>query len=177
MCLEKGVKPGMQISNDELLALIAESDFRRAKSKALWLISRRSFCQNELQSKLKSDYGDIAANKAASRMADLALVNDEEYAARLASQLIEVKRVSAKQAIYMITQKGVEKEISENAVNALSPDPKQQITELIERKYIRAISDQKGMNRTVAALARKGFSYSDIRAALEKFTNDEWFEE
>lgn len=38
---------------------------------------------------------------------------------------------------------------------------------LIERKYMRYLSDEKGINKTINALVRLGYSYREIKDALK----------
>ena len=153
--------------------LPARSDFARAKSRALWLLSGRDYAAAELSQKLAPDFGRAAACAAARRMEELGLINDEAYAARLAEQLLFVKKVSARDAIYQMTARGLPRETVEQAVETLSPDPAEQLRELIEQKYRRSLSDEKGVRRVTAALARRGFAYGDIRAALRPYLSEE----
>ena len=60
-------------------------------------------------------------------MEELGLINDEAYAARLAEQLLFVKKVSARDAIYQMTARGLPRETVEQAVETLSPDPAEQL--------------------------------------------------
>ena len=172
LCMRKGLKAGMELSEEELIELIAESARVRAKAKALWLLSRRDYGEKELAGKLEKDFGSGAAAFAAARMAETGLVDDERYAYYLAEQFLEVRRVSARQAVYQITAKGIDRELAEAAVEAKSPDPKEQIRQLVRQKYARSLSDDKGVRRTIAGLARKGFSFSDIKTVLRELADE-----
>ncbi len=173
---EAGLAPGASLSEEALLDLIERSDFSRAKSRALWLLGGRDYAADELCRKLAPDFGKKAACAAAKRMEELDLIHDEVYAARLAEQLLFVKKVSARDAIYQMTARGLLRETAEAAVEALAPDPAEQLRALIEQKYSRSLSDEKGVRRVTAALARRGFSYSDIRSALRPYLSgeEEW---
>ena len=41
-----------------------------------------------------------------------------------------------------------------------------ELVTLIERKYLRYLSDEKGIQKTVNSLLRMGYSYGEIRDAL-----------
>lgn len=168
LCMRKGLKPGMELSEEELAGLIAASAGERARVKALWLLSRRDYGERELADKLQREFGERAADNAARRMAETGLIDDARYAGYLARQLLEVKRVSVKQAVYQITAKGVSRELAEEAVAALSPDPKEQIRAVLRQKYARDLTSEKGIRRAVSGLARKGFSFSDIKTVLRE---------
>lgn len=177
LCLRRGLKPGQELDEAALLELIAASARVRAKSKALWLLSRRDYGEKELAGKLEKDFGPEAAVYAAARMAETGLVDDERYASYLASQLLEGKKVSARQAVYQMTQKGLDRALAESAVEALSPDPREQIRQIIRQKYARSLGDEKGIRRTTAGLARKGFSFGDIRSVLRELTDADYLDE
>ena len=66
--------------------------------------------------------------------------------------------------------KGIDKELSSQTVENLNLDEKEEIRALISKKYIRKLSDEADLRRTVAALQRRGFSYGDIRSVIREFT-------
>ncbi|MCI8359852.1 MAG: regulatory protein RecX [Clostridiales bacterium] len=168
LCMRKGLKPGMELDEAALAALVAESAGTRARSKALWLLSRRDYGEKELADKLQREFGEQAAGAAARRMAETGLIDDRRYAGYLARQLLEVKRVSVKQAVYQMTAKGIDRELAEEAAAALAPDPKEQIRAVLRQKYARDLTSEKGVRRAVAGLARKGFAFSDIKTVLRE---------
>ena len=51
--------------------------------------------------------------------------------------------------------------------------PQERLVELIERKYIKYLCDEKGVNKTVNALLRLGYTYSEIRDSLREITDRE----
>ena len=65
------------------------------------------------------------------------------------------------------------KECVKNAEN----DPVVQIKSLIDKKYKNKLGDPQAITKTINALARRGFAFSDIRAALKNFTDTELNEE
>ena len=81
------------------------------------------------------------------------------------SSIYELKRI--KQELIF---KGIDREIVENTVDLLDNDPKNRIILVIKKKYINKISDEKGKKRTIDALMRLGYSYSDIKNALNTLT-------
>ena len=168
---ERGLKPGLDLPLSALAELVETGNLARAKNKALYLLSLRDYAKRELESRLRADFGEDAARQTVDRFAELGLLDDERFAARYAEQLLSVKRVSARQAVYLLRQKGVSPEIAEAAVQELSPDPQQQIAELIARKYAAALArgEERDRRRVCDALARKGFSYGDIQTALRAY--------
>jgi regulatory protein len=62
--LESRADVGKEITDEELKALIEQSNERRAKEKALWLISYRSHSKKELKEKIQRTCDADAAEKA-----------------------------------------------------------------------------------------------------------------
>lgn len=174
-CVEKKLAKGNEFDYHEIDELYLESEKRRAKSKALWLLSRRDYPSGLLQKKLSETFNSEAADYAVCRMVELGLVNDTVYAKALAESLIKYKGVAPKHAPYLMAQKGVDLELAKEVVEMREDDPKESIAHLLETKYARKLSEPKGSEKVFAALVRKGFSYSDIRAVMEKYASDEIF--
>lgn len=170
--LSNRLKAGEEIDDDRLLELIKASDSRRAKEKALWLISYRDHSEGELRQKLSKDYGEEAVNNAVERLMELGLINDEDFAKKYAESLSH-KHMSQRQIKQKLRLKGIDKDLSEDAVENLSLDEKDEIRALINKKYIRKLSDEADVRRTVAALQRRGFSYSDIKSVINEFAEFE----
>lgn len=168
---ENGIKKDMKITQEKLNELIHMSNERRAKERALWLISYRDYTKKELIDKIKKDTNEESAISAVERMEELGLVNDEKYAKKYAKFLLETKLVSKRHASYMLYQKGVPRELTDIVLEEFYIDPKDQIKQLIEKKYIRNLNSEKGIRRTVNALQRIGHNWSDIKIVLEEYTD------
>ena len=131
LCDELKLKSNIEISEDEFLNIAEESERRRAKSKAMWLLARQDMCSGQLYKKLKKDFPEPAAAFAVARVLELGLIIAER-----------------------------------------EDDPRVPLKNLVEKKYIRKLSNETDIKRTVAALQRKGFSYSDIRAVIDELTDN-----
>lgn len=166
---ENGINVGYELDDDELRELIEKSDYKRAKEKALYLLSGRDYSKKQLMDKIKKNSSEEAAEEVCERMEELGLVNDENYARRLAHDLIYLKKLSIRGARYKLMEKGIDRELCDEILEEFDVDPVEQITELIERKYADKLDDEKGLRRTVAALQRLGYSWSDIKSALAEF--------
>lgn len=171
--LERRITAGVELSDEDLHSLIEQSDTRRAKEKAMWLISYRDHSSKELYDKLRRDFGEDASQKALLRMQELGLINDEAFAKRYASEL-HSKHQSPSSIRYKLMQKGIDKEAAEEIVSSLEIDPQAEIEALIIKKYSRSLSDEKGVRRTVAALQRAGYRYSDIKSVLNEYIQEDY---
>lgn len=172
--LENRIVSGVELTDEELHELILKSDLRRAKEKALWLISYRDHTCAELLDKLKKDFSEEAAEAAVAKMLELRLMNDEAVARRYASELHNVKHLSAQSIKYKLIAKGIDKDTAEEITEELMIDPVEEITLLIEKKYANKLTDEKGKRRAFAALQRAGYHYGDIRAAMAPFLEEQY---
>ena len=160
-----------EINEEELTELLDAVSFRRAYNKGLDFLSRRPYGTKELIKKLcEKGHEKEACEKACERLTELGLLNDEEFARILANELLERKNYSIKRIKQELIFKGIDREIVENTVGLLDNDPKNRIILVIKKKYINKINDEKGKKRTIDALMRLGYSYSDINNALSTLT-------
>lgn len=160
---------GTEITDEELHELLAASDANRAKEKALYLIAHRDHSKKELVDKIRRTASQEAAAKAADRMEEIGLIDDRDYARRYASELFQRKYFARKRVEYELKQKGIDPDFIEELLEELEPEPVGQIGALVERKYLRALDDERGRRRTVAALQRLGYRWEDIRRALKEY--------
>ena len=165
------VDVGTDIDDEKLKKLIESSDIKRAKNKAMWLVSYRDYSKRELIDKVKKDSSLSAATLAVERLEELSLVNDERYAARYASDLIKLKRYSKSGAIRKLIEKGIDKELAHDAVDSVECDTDENIRAIIDKKYAKYLFDEKGKRRCVNGLLKLGYSYHDIKSVLNQYTD------
>lgn len=156
-----------EINDEELTELLDAVSFRRAYNKGLDLLSRRPHGTKELIKKLcEKGHEKESAEKACDRLLELGLLNDEEFARILANELYERKGYGVKRIKQELAFRGIDREIAENAIESLDIDTQTRIILVIEKKYISKINDEKGRKRAIDGLLRLGYSYSDIKSAL-----------
>lgn len=165
----EGIKIGTEIDDDVLYEIIKASNLSRAKEKALHLLEYRSRSRNELVEKVKSLYGEEAAEAAADRMVQLGLVDDERFARDYAEELFMKKKFAPKRVEYELSRKGIDREIIDVVVEELSPNPEDQIRLLLDTKYRNKITDQNSYRKTANSLAALGYSYYDINSVLSEY--------
>lgn len=166
---ENDIHVGVSLTDEQLHRLIEGSGLKRAKSKALYLLSRRDHSRKELKDKIKRDYDDKSAELAVQRMEELGFINDEAFAEKYAHDLLFIKKYSVRRTRYELIQKGIDKELSEKIIEKLNPDERELITSLVNKKYLKKLSDEKGRRQTFNALQRLGYSFEDIRAVIGDF--------
>lgn len=170
--IENRFDVGREIDDDDLHEIINLSNERRAKEKALWLISYRDHSKKELTDKIRRTCDDESAEKAVERMEELGLVNDRVFAERYARKLLFTKHMSKTAASYELVRKGIDRELADEILDSIEVDEREQIREVIEKKY-RNLSDEKIKRRAFSALQRLGYRFDDIRAVLEEYTEED----
>ena len=161
-----------EINEEELTELLNSVSFRRAYNKSLDLLSRRPYGTKELIKKLcEKGHEKEGAEKACERLTELGLLNDEAYAKILAKDLMDRKSYSVKRIKQELTFREINRDIIENTVDSLDNDPQKSIIILVKKKYLNKLNDEKGKKRTVDALLRLGYSYSDIKNALNTISD------
>ncbi len=158
-----------EIDEEDFEELKEEITNRRAWLSALDLISMRSHSRKELITKLHRKYSQNTAEAVAEKAAELGLIDDEAFAEMYARELIERKKYGISRVKNELRLKGISSHIIESVLLSLDIDSKESIISLVERKYARKLSDEKGRRQVIAALQRMGYSYSDIKSALNEF--------
>ncbi len=157
-----GFSVGSEVSGTELKLLESKSNNRRAYSRALYFLRFRDYSEKEMQNKLKLDFTDDAIENTIKKLKEQKLLDDEKFASKYADVLIFEKKFSKKMAIYELTKKGIDEQISENIVDNIDIDEKDQIRDLISRKYKDAYNNEKVKRRAIAFLQRHGYKIHDI---------------
>lgn len=167
--LSEGIKVGSEIDDIEKLGYL--SDLKRAKSRALWYLSRADHSEKALFDKLKrGGFCEAACRDALDRMKELGLVDDERYAKRLCEYLSQ-SGVSNRELEHKLISKGIPGRMARELARG-TEDESQRLDYLLRHKYSGKLSDSEGVKKVFAALIRKGFSYSDVRAAMKNYSEE-----
>lgn len=163
---------GREITDEQLHACVIDSDRKRCKDKAMWLISYRDHSRRELIDKLRRDYSAESAEAAVSRLEELGLVDDGRFARRYAADLVNLKHLSERGVRQKLFEKGVDRDLIDEVIGEIEFDDRAQIRDIIEKKYARSLGDEAGRRRAVNALTRLGFGYSDIKSVLTEYIDE-----
>lgn len=167
--LQSGLKPGDQVSDQELFELIQASDARRAQEKALYLLEYRNYSKRELTEKIARTAASREAAQAASgRMEELGLIDDRRFGEDYARELFSRKGYGARRAAQELRRKGLDQELVQELVEKYgSPEQSgENIRRVLEKKYPGWQEDEKVRRRAFAALQRLGYSYQEVREAM-----------
>lgn len=170
--LRAGLRPGDQISDEELHRLILDSDARRAREKALCLLEHRNHSKRELTEKIARTAASWeAAQEAADHMEELGLVDDGAYARDWAREMFLRKRWGAMRVKQELRRKGIDGELIEELLEEYRQMDggglaAENVRALLEAKYPGWREDEKQRRRAFAALQRRGYSYEEIREGM-----------
>lgn len=143
--------------------------YNRAKERALYILETRDHSYEELFKKLEKNYDDEVCYAVCNKLAELSLIDDARYAKKLADYYFGVKKYGMYRARQEMRRKGISDELIEEVSSDYEDSTVERISELIEKKYARYLTDEKGINKVKAALARMGYSYDDINAAMDEY--------
>lgn len=167
------IEKGMELSVDELKKLIYVSECYRAKQRAVWHLSQSDYSEKLLYDKLCRSFTKQASAFAVAQMVKKGYLNDRKYADRLIEKL-KCKNMSHRAVQDKLMQKGVSAETAKEALQCvmLSQSDAERALVLLKTKYRSKLTDKDDVRKTIAALQRRGFAYSDIKTALDKLQKD-----
>ncbi len=169
--IARDLKPGVFIDDPD--TLLYESDFKRAKSRALWYLSRSDHSQKVLKDKLTAaGFSEQAITATVERMCELGLIDDHKLARRLCENL-SFAGSSKKEIYYKLINKGIPSDIAKEILSEDENEESQKILHLLKTKYSSKLDTPEGVQKVIAALARKGFSFYDIKDAIKSYNEEE----
>jgi regulatory protein len=177
---ELGIKLGNEYSEDELLNIEDESQFGKLYARALEYCLMRPHSTREVKdylwrktrsTKYRSRDGQIKeregvsapiADRVFGRLVEKGYVDDEKFTRFWVENRNQVKGVSARRLKAELRAKGVDAATIESALGESNRDDTDELTKMLRRKRHKYDDEQK----LIAYLARQGFAYDDIKAAL-----------
>lgn len=164
---------GKELTEAEKTALEQAARESGLKDRALSLLTARPLSRKELIDRLieRADATEKEAEAVADELERLGLLNDRAYAETL------VRHYSAKgygpyRLREELRRRGVPRAYWDEALDNLD-DPAEAIDALLRQKLRGRTADRKELKRASDYLARKGYSWNDISAALRRYDNAE----
>lgn len=167
------LKVGMELPEAALEEIVKANDIRRAKERALYLLDIKDYSYVEMFRKLSESYSEDICFEVLNRLVELGCINDRRYAERWAEHLCVTKKFGYYKAKEELKRKGLPGDIIEEALEPYKDNCSERIAELINKKYAKYLCDEKGVNKVKAALARMGYSFSEINQAIKSFYDEE----
>ena len=161
-----GLDVGAQVDEEMLNDLLHQSRAQEAKRRALNMLSARSYTVQSLTRRLAEKTGGEAARAAVSRMEELGLIDDEDYALRCARDLFNLRGFAPRRIRYELQKRGISSELCALAIEELACDDLSERAAELLRARFGALKNDADLRRASSLLERCGYGYSDIQSAL-----------
>ena len=165
--LQFGLYPGMDLSPQLVVQLQAAGQRSESRVKAAQLASGRMLSRKELTDKLSRKGIDLdTAEETADWLESLGAVDDAAYAGVIARHYA-ASGYGPGRVRQELQKRGVPRELWDDALSQL-PDSAEAIDRFLQKKLSGRTPDRAMLKKLSDALLRRGFSWSDIRPALNR---------
>jgi len=160
-----GLRAGDELDGQTLTALKSAADGSDAKAAAAALIGRRAMSRADLEKKLREKGASARdADYAAEWLEAIGALNDADYAALLVRHCAGMGYGPARWRDEL-RRHGIDRELWEDAC-AQAPDAAEIVNKYLLDRFRGKTPDEKERRRAADALARRGFSWGDVKAGL-----------
>ncbi|MEM6325827.1 MAG: RecX family transcriptional regulator [Bacteroidota bacterium] len=174
----EGVRKGLRLTPEAQLALLQKEEVIRARQAALDYVSRGGKTTTEVQRSLaRRGFSEHATADALAQMERYGYLDDAAYASafvrgRAASRGHGPQRLRAD-----LIKKGVSREAIDRALDELDTDDLADSARRLALQRWRALASEtdprKRKKKTTDFLLRRGFSFDQVREAIEAVADDE----
>lgn len=165
MALHKGMVLTPQMVSD----LNGESEAKKALFAAQNFLAYRPRSQKEVEDNLrKKGFADPVIHKALGILAQRGLIDEEAFASGYSQEKSRLKRFSKKRIRYELKSKGLDDQVIDSALEALSEEDEYANALALGRKHLasRDIKEVKHRQKTYRYLVGKGFSYEIVSRVI-----------
>lgn len=171
--LKFGIAAGDDITEEKLQHIREFDEYIYGKKISFDYLSYRIRTVAEIKKKLKSkDISPVIIDKVINHLNELSLVNDEEFAKQLITEKIKNKPAGKRLLQQKLFEKGITKQVSENALNKyLTDEAEKQMALKVYDKLkpkLKGTDKQKAKQKIYETLARKGFEYDIINEIIRE---------
>ncbi len=164
--MSSGIKIGKDYSEDEFELLKTTAVLDKAYMRSLDLLARRQRSEWEIRDYLKrKEYEAEIIDQIVLKLNDRGYVDDEKFARSWVSSRHLLKSISKRKLKVELKQKRVPDEVIYKVLEEDEASDKDTLTELIAKK--RQQSRYQDNLKLMQYLSRQGFSYEDIKIALQ----------
>ena len=163
---------GKELDEKQLEELKTESAKRLTLKKASELVSLRMMSGSELKDKLIHKGYDVqSVDYSVDRLYELGLLNDSEYAAAVvrhyAAKGYGEARIRAE-----LSRRGINREFWDECLEAM-PESDDKLDRYISL-HLKNPEDVNQQKKVSSALYRRGYSWEEIKAAMQRFTEEDY---
>lgn len=166
--LNFGLYEGRTLEEDEAVRLQDAARNSGLKEKTIELLARKPMSRREMERKLEQWEASLEeAAVICDRMEELGFLNDAEYAARLVRHY-SAKGYGARKLRDELHHRGVPREFWEEALEQ-AEESDGAIDAFLATKLAGKCVDRKELKKISDALARRGFSWSEIDEGIRRY--------
>lgn len=169
---EFNLNKGLSVPEAAIEGVVHANDYRRAKERALYLLDERDYSYVEMFKKLETSYSEDICYEVLNRLCELGCINDARYSLKLAEHFLVTKKFGYYRAKEEMRRRGISQELIDTALEEYSQGSAERLAEVIQKKYARYLTYEKGVKKVKAALVRLGYSFDDINSTLKEFMED-----
>lgn len=163
---------GRVLDSDEFEALKDDAEKVSARSRALKMLGHRPMSRKEVTDRLQEKGVDeVTAEVTADWLESIGTLNDEEYAGQIVRHY-SAKGYGAGRIKDELYRRGVPRELWDEALMQ-RPDCEDTVYKLLCSKIKSENPDRAEITKAANALYRRGFSWDEIKSAVNKFETEE----
>lgn len=169
--LAAGLHVGLEISEEELLRVQEAAEIGNAHDKALNYLDLRRRSTKEIKDYLyRKDFEPQVIQAVIDRLTRAGLLNDEEFARAWIRDRLLLKPKSKRALSSELFAKGITRETADLVLSELDGDDElDALRGSIERRLRQTkYASRENDDKLIAALAREGYKYSDIKSCLQQ---------
>ena len=141
------------------------------KERALSLLTRKPQSRRELERKLREwEASDRGAEGICDRLEELGYLNDGQYAAQVVRHY-SARGYGEKKLRDELYRRGIPRELWDGAMEQ-AEDPARAIDAFLQKKLAGSAGDPAALKRAGDALARRGYSWEEVREGLNRWGAD-----
>jgi len=166
-----GIEVGQELDADALREWLLPRQYPMALNNAVELLAQRAHASGEIAQKLRRRlYMEDTIEMVLYKLEKERLLDDEAFAREWAASRArsQVGRTRIRQELRM---KGISQETVQLALDELdeeeSDDAAVALAKKLVRRYSREEDERKGMQKLLAAMARRGYGYEESKQAVE----------
>lgn len=167
-----GLRPGKILTEEDIDNAVRKNIYRRARERALYLMDSREYGYVEMFKKLSQNYPEDICFEVVNNLSEIGLIDDRRYARKCAEYYLVTKCRGRYRAREEMHRRGIPNELIDEALDEYEDEEPKRLKELIKKKYARRLSEENGLQKVKAALARQGFGYDEINEALREFLSE-----
>lgn len=172
--VKAGIARGDRLTDDDVQRLQTLEESKRARERAMRLLSHRLRSEKELRTRLlEQEYPPIVIDEVIQQLREDGLINDAEFARSYIHDLQLRKPAGRRLLQRQLLLKGVLKQVADEILEEAVPEGGEQALaleaamKLISRAQLRPLTTEKQRQRVTQFLLRRGFAWPTISPVLK----------